>query len=505
MKVPASPSGASVLELLHPLGYAGSVRVIGRGCHPEFSLCPQSISLTPGHADLIILAPSLEELATSSWLEEAVQDSNASLSRDGVLYVLSHRSRRRQMQALLSACGLRVASVLYHHPNWREAGTLIPLEPRPLAYAFSRLIRTNPVRRRVALALIRVPGALEVVRALVPYVGLVVQRHGAQPPSKWLTGLVDAESQVSGVVLNTSWRGRAGAVLLHAVDDRQGEAVAIAKTWLSARGENAVAREANGLEEVAARAGDYGVRVPRLLGRGSLGDQPYMAETAVIGEKAAILLHGNPQLLGELLTRLADWLLGWNSATAQPQVLTQDLLGRSLLQPAAELLPLLGAGEGYPRNLRALADRLLGQRMPFVATHGDLTMVNVLMDREKHLGVIDWETASRSELPLADFYYAAVDAATAVANYQDRPAAYAACFAPDGRYRALVAQLEARFVDKLGLTMDQVALSYHASWLKYALAERRETAKTAPDEFLEIARQAALVDYGHEREHGTRQ
>jgi Ser/Thr protein kinase RdoA (MazF antagonist) len=388
-----------------------------------------------------------------------------------------------------------VVSVVFHHPNWREVGALIPLESPPLAYAFSRLIRTNPVRRRAALALVRVPGALAATRTLLPYVGLVAQRRGAQRPYSWFTRLIASEDQLSGVVLNTSWRGRGGAVLLHAIDNQHGEAAAIAKTWLSADGDSAVSREAAGLEKVARRAGDFGVRVPRLLKRGALGEKPYLVETALTGEKAAVLLHGQPQLLEGLLARLADWLVAWNSATAQPRVLTHELLDRLLLRPAAELEPALRAGAVYQYGLRALAGRLLGQTMPFVAAHGDLTMVNVLMDEKKPLGVIDWETASESGLPLTDFYYAAVDAAAAVYDYRDRPAAYAACFAAGGRYRDLVARLEARIVEALALTADQVDLSFQASWLVFALAERRETAKSAPDEFLEIARRAATEGY----------
>ncbi|MGE5602489.1 MAG: hypothetical protein ACM30E_05535, partial [Nitrososphaerales archaeon] len=198
--MPAVASNASVLELFHPAGHAEAVKVIGRGCRQEFSLCPGQDSPGTGPADLVVLAPSPEELATTGWLEDAVHEAGASLNRDGVLYVLSHRSRRRQMRGLLKACGLIVDSVLLHHPNWREAGALIPLEPRPLAYAFSRLIRTNPVRRRIALALMRVPGALALVAELLPYVGLVARRREAQPQSRGLTGLVDGESRVSGVV-----------------------------------------------------------------------------------------------------------------------------------------------------------------------------------------------------------------------------------------------------------------------------------------------------------------
>ena len=491
-------SSACVLGLLHPLGHAETARVIGRACRPGLALCPQQVNRAAGAADLVIVAPSQEDLATAGWLQEAVRDAAASLTQDGVIYILAERSRRRELQTLLRACGLTVVKVLLHHPNWAEAGTIVPLESGPLAYAFTRLIRTDPRRRKVALTLMRLPGVLPLVGRLLPSVGLIAQKPGARLQTAWFTRLLEAGSDRAGVVVSTSWRGREGAVLLHAVDGRLGKPAAIAKTWLSTEGATAAEREDTGLHEIAARAAESGVRVPELLARGRLGQQPYLVETAISGEKASVLLQRHPERLGEVLSRLTTWLIAWNLSTVQQRALTGDLLEAWLIRPCREVGSSLGAGEAYLDRLVALAGRLLGRTSALAATHGDLTMVNVLIDRDMGLGVIDWETARESGLPLADFFYAAVDAVAAIDDYRDRPAAFRACFAPDGRYRALIADLQARFVDELELTEDHVALSFHASWLSHALAERRETARSAPDEFLRIAREVAFV--GVERE-----
>jgi aminoglycoside phosphotransferase len=458
---------------------------------------------TAGPADLVILAPSPEESARADWLGKAVRDAAASLSQDGLLYLLAYRRQRRELQALLNACGLAVVVVLLHHPNWAEARTLIPLESGPLTYAFSRLIRTNLTRRSAALTIMGLPGVLPLVRRLLPAVGLVAQRPGARRQTTWFTRLLQTQRDDVGVVLSTSWRGQKGAVLLHAVHSRQGQPLAIAKTWLSAEGEATAAREAAGLEEIARRAADAGARTPTLLQRGWLGEQPYLVETAVSGEKASVLLQRRPEQLEDVLGRLVKWLLVWNLTTVQRKVLSQEMLEELLLRPGDELAASLGVGEGYNIYVAGLAHRLLGRQGTFVATHGDLTMVNVLIDQDMRLGVIDWETAKASGLPLADLFYTAVDAVAALDDYRDRPAAFRACFAPGGRYRSLVADLQARFVDQLALTPDQIALSFHASWLSYALAERRETAKAAPDEFLRIARGAAFGVAGRETELAT--
>jgi hypothetical protein len=115
------------------------------------------------------------------------------------------------------------------------------------------------------------------------------------------------------------------------------------------------------------------------------------------------------------------------------------------------------------------------------------------VERDQPPGVIDWETAQPSFLPLADFVYAAVDAVAAIDDYRDRPGAYAACFVPGGRYTHLVAQLQNQLIEKLGLTGDEVTLCCHAAWISFALAERRESAKAIPDEFLQIVQQAATA------------
>ncbi len=490
----ASSVGVSVLELLHPLGYARTVRVIGRGYEAP-GLCPEGHDQAAGLADLVLLAPSADELAEPGWLEAAVEGAAGSLERDGVLYILAGRSRRSHLRALLARCKLKVASTIMHHQDWSGAETMVPLQPAPIAYAFSRLIPTHPLRRRLALGLIRLPGVLALAAALLPRVGLLVQRPEARPAAAWFTGLPGLGEPISGVVVNTSWRGGDGAVLLHAVDAWPGEARGIAKTWLSGNGDDSVGREAEGLGDIGDRAGQFGVQVPRLLGRGRLGGRPFVAESAVVGEKAALFLRHDPRKLQALLTQLTEWLVAWNSATIQPRVLTEDILDGILLQPAAELLSQTDGYEAYRRQLQALASRVVGKEGPVVAAHGDLTMVNVLVDDAGRLGIIDWETGRPAELPLMDFFYAVVDAAAAVDDYRDRPAAFAECFAPAGRYRPLVAPLQQSCEQALGLSEDQVALSFHASWLKFALDERDESAKAAPDEFLQIVRHAATGRY----------
>lgn len=483
-----------ILELLHPLGHARNARVLGRASGAVSSLWGPGAYDPHTPADLIIIAPDAAELAAQGWLEQTVEDAAGSLRPGGLLYVLARRSVHGKLKALLEGCGLSISETLLHHPSWQDAQTLVPLTRPGLRYAFTRLIRTHPGRRKVALALLDLPGALRVVTRLMPSTGLLARRPGSPAPAAWLLDAIRPEasgssSGAASVVLHTSWRGRAGAVLLHAVD-RAGEPVAIAKTWFGPNGEEGVAREADALVRLAAAAAGFGAQVPALLRRGHHAGRPFLVESAVTGERASVWLQADPARLPALLTRLADWLAAWTAAAVRPTVATKEMLEERLLRPADEL----AMEEGYRDWLRGLAARLEGAIIPLVPAHGDLAMVNVLVRETPdgfELGVIDWETATRAGLPLCDFCYAAVDAVAALADYRDRPAAFAKCFAPDGEHRPLIERLQTGLIEKLGLTPDQFRLSFHASWLAFALDERRERTKTMPDEFLRIARQVA--------------
>jgi hypothetical protein len=230
--------------------------------------------------------------------------------------------------------------------------------------------------------------------------------------------------------------------------------------------------------QVAAEAGRAGVDVPRLLTQGQLGDRPVLIENAVQGS-------------------LADWLERWHRATAVRRPLSRARLVDALLRPAAELSADLQLGSDYLGWLETMAATAEGQEVAWVAAHNDLTMVNVLVLRgrtdgqQAQLGVIDWEDATESNLPLADFFYAAVDAAAATDDYADRAAAFAACFAPGGAWAGLVASYRDRLCRGLDIAEDVAALSFHACWLHYAARARQGPAGRETRHFLRIAQALA--------------
>ena len=129
--------------------------------------------------------------------------------------------------------------------------------------------------------------------------------------------------------------------------------------------------------------------------------------------------------------------------------------------------------------------------MPRVAVHNDLTMWNVLVDRDGSIAIVDWEGAESAALPLADFFYAATDAAAAVRRYADRLDGLVACFTTGGRHAIMVGEMQARLCGALGMTARQAELCFHACWLRHAVDERRLGRESDRAPFLEIVEWAA--------------
>jgi hypothetical protein len=310
-------------------------------------------------------------------------------------------------------------------------------------------------------------------------------------------------------VVHASWRGGDGAVIVEAFDDHGALPSRIAKTRLShpalsgaasdraVNGANGHQREVANLLNIAPEAGRAGVDVPRLLGESQLRERPVLIESALHGDPAAAWLAGHPERLPDVLSALVDWLESWNSATCVNRPLTRDLLMDALLRPAAALDDELDAGWDYFGWLETICESLEGRDVPLVAAHNDLTMVNVLIANDggtggrMRLGVIDWENASANNLPLGDFFYAAVDAVAATRDYADRHAAFDACFITGGAWTELVGTLARRLRCNLNIPEDVATLCFHACWLQYAEQAREQPAGKEAHQFLHIAQTLA--------------
>jgi hypothetical protein len=464
----------SLLELLLPRGRSARALVLGSAC-PE-RLRPAAGDDGDEPLDLVVVAPGEAERGRD-WLDRAIDECGARLDGDGIAYLILPRRSRGRARRRLRAHGLAVEGAVLHRPDIASTRELVPLERESFT-------RAGPARwkRAVAGVVFRLGGGAA-LRIASPGAALVARRPGARRQLAWLEQAGAAAAGARSAVISSSWRPQESTVVLHPLAQRR-VAPVVAKLDLSGGGRAAL--EADCLARLGPAAKEAGAAVPEPVASLDLDGVAVLVETRVDGEIAATRLMRRPAQLEDVLTGVCGWLERWEAATARRQRLSREQLERELLAPAEAVAPLLAGGADYLAALRERCARLAGAPVPLAASHNDLTMWNVLVDAEGGIGIVDWEAAEETALPLKDFFYAAVDAVAAAGGYRDRPAAARDCLAPGGERAELVAGLRARVEATVGVDPELSAISLHACWLGHALNEDRAAGPSDERPFLQI-------------------
>jgi len=478
----------SALELLHPDGMAHRATVIGGAC-PEVLRPRRPEPGAGGHADLVVLAPTRDELREPTWLESAVEATAASLADDGVVYVLSPPRLRWRIVRLLAERGIAIKMSFIHDPDTVGLRCLVPLSPAAATYAFTNLVATRPGRRRIVLLALRAGWIARLLARALPGAGLAAGRPTSRPLFDWLFALRSEDIHTPLAVVSVSWRSAGGSLVAHGFAGGAPGPAIVAKVRGPAP--PGPVEEAAIIQRLGRAASDAGVAVPEPLLVETGEHRALMLETALEGSVAAAILAETPALVPSLTRRLVEWLENWNADTRSEERLASDWFEQEVLEPARALAPLLPDGGRYVEWLESRCRTLAGTAVPLVATHNDLTMVNVFVGRSGSLGVVDWESAREQGLPLVDFYYAAVDAAAAANRYADRFAAFREQFGGEAGSSSTVRELERRLVAALDLRPEVVELAFHVCWIQHADAEQRATLEPARGPFLEILRSVA--------------
>jgi hypothetical protein len=439
--------------------------------------------------DLVILAPTLAE-CREDHLRRLVQRMVEVLADDGVGYVLAPPRWRHMIGRLLRAQGLTRQSYIQHVPDWRTSSWLVPLKPRPARYAVKKLLPMPSLRKHLAIGSLSGNASARLLGMGSPSAALVARRPGARPLFAWLARHVRPDQDFDTPVMRRSWRAEHGATILYCFTDNRPVPTAIAKTSTGDGSTDGPVREAALLARLGAEARSAGADVPQAFNVLRLGHEPILLQSMLPGDSVASLLAAKPGLLTHYTRLVADWLGRWNTATARPTSIDPALLDRELLAPAELLASRLRYGTAYGAWLREQCHAVVGVTIPVVALHGDLTMRNIVSTGPGHVGVIDWETAHPSGLPLTDFFYAMTDA-VAVATGQTRPAAFATCWEDDGEVAACLATLLRQHSAMLAIGPPIVDLCMHACWLHHAANEHHAAGEAADRPFLAIVEQLA--------------
>jgi len=471
----------TLLELVLPGGRTASRMVIGSGA-------PDWVHLDSGDrpADLVIVAPDPDEAGRADWGGLAVEQAVASATPQGMIYLMLPAGARRRAMGRLRALAEGPVVTFLHHPGFTRTEHLVPVERASLRRWLDSGEGSSPLMRRFAGAALAIPAAERFTAAALPAIGIAAFRDAASIPFAWLGRL--SGKPVARARVRAKWRGGRGGAVVTGLDPA-GAPVAIAKIALG--GECAAkraGREAERLSRLGPAARQAGALVPSAELAEFPGGWPILLLSPMAGRPAASLIAAKAQPPEAVIAGLVEWLVRWSAATRAPAPLDDEWIERRLIAPAT----MLGADlpDGYVAWLRARANAAKGEAISSVATHGDLTMSNVLLAGGS-LRVVDWEAAEPEGLPLSDLLYAAVDATAAREGYRDRVAAFERCFPPGARTPGQLGQGLDRLRREADLSDAAAALCVHACWLQHAADERSKRGPEEARPFLAIVRRLA--------------
>lgn len=425
-----------------------------------------------GPIDLAIIAPSAVEVSRA-WLQRSIAAAADRLDREGMLWILVPRRWRGTAERTLGRCQLVQLGGVLAIPRWPDSDHLIPLAYATLRDAGPRHLGLTRVLASMlgGLAMTRM-GRLLLSRA-APGCALLAAREPAPPAFRWL-GDLDRSGAVTATV-SCGPRSDARVAVALRFPPRRGAPDLVVKAALDEAGIERVQAERRALERLAGSAAGAGARVP--------APRPYacqwlLATDALAGRPAGAELAASPRRLSAIACAVADWLLRWNTATASRAPATAELLEQLLLGPLERLVAAGVVPEAYACTLAAIAARLQRRELVLVAAHRDLTMSNILLAGSAP-GILDWESATATGLPLTDLWYALADG-VARATRLTRASAVEALVTGAAPAPTALTQLPAQHAAALRLSVDETMLAFHVCWLGHADNELRRGAGNGP-------------------------
>ena len=456
------------IKAIHSNGTSQRIRVVTGEVEPA---APRDSS------DVVIFAPSARP--TDRPLSKALDEAVAAMGPGGVLYAVTPRQSRRKILRLLRRHGLEIGG-----PRLRlrsgAAKYYVPLTARSFRFAIDSW--SLPRRWHFVMWLLNtIPGSCRFLSFVLPRVGFAAFRPESRPFSWLLSRLAEMPGEA---LVATSWRLTEAAALVFGFAGSDPTPIIVAKQAPASKRARAY-HEANMLGQVAPIAQQAGVGVPRLIELLDDWGQTYVLETGVPGRPLSQRLARWPADLSTVVHKLSTWLEAWHQNSVQRAALTSAECEEMILSPARSLAEELLDGSQYLAWLAGACSQLIGTEVPWVNTHNDLTMANVLQDDYGRIFVVDWEVARARGLPLADFWYSACDAATACGS-QDRATTFNQCFLKEGGLSALVAQHDQRLREIVGGPPEWLELCFHACWLQHAVNEQVERTPGESSPFLAI-------------------
>jgi hypothetical protein len=463
--------GMSALELLHPDGVAGRSAVIGNNA-PE-RLVPDVESSREGPQNLILVAPTETESSSPMWIEHAISQVARTLQADGFAYFLVPRRTRIRLRRMARHYGLVVESGWIHRPDQPTSRYLVPLQTYSLRLALFSLAPLSLTHQRLLALALSVPAVKSLLPFMLPSVGLIVRRPGARPLLEWFGRIGDSAHEPGSAILKTRPLHRPQIATLIGIDPSRGSPSVIAKVGLNKSATmqcEELAGRSLRCSEAAIKAGGV-VPISRVDRASHLNT--VVVQSPVPGEPATNLLISGRYTLRDMQRIVSEWLVSWNRGTCVREPIDDDWLEAEILEPVRRLSLHCDFGHQYLEWLTQLCEAASGRIVPKVTTHNDLSVENILIDRDGRIGIIDWELSRERDLPLMDFIFATASI-TGTRRSITWSQAVRESFSPNGKHSECIARLGLRLIDVIGLPTDLMDLCFHACWIRSADWYRRE-------------------------------
>lgn len=167
--------------------------------------------------------------------------------------------------------------------------------------------------------------------------------------------------------------------------------------------------------------------VPRPLALEHVAGRMMLLSTAMPGTPLKIRYYTpghvrRPDLVAQDFALAGEWLARFQQETRSGTVTLgpdafDEWIHPTLRRYQAEV-GWSGWESGLAGHLAELCARLAGTRVPVVGVHGDYAPGNILLDRDRVSGVVDWELGRRAGLPFSDL----LKFAASYGSYLDRAA-----------------------------------------------------------------------------------
>ena len=167
--------------------------------------------------------------------------------------------------------------------------------------------------------------------------------------------------------------------------------------------------------------------LPRTLGLHSIDEVDVHLQSGVSGHHLVAQTASKrlrPDRVARQLDVVLSWCLDMQRASAHPTVVDDAFISTRLEPLAAAAVTALDGDEATATLLAgALQDAraLVGTSLPLVVAHGDYWAGNIMVERGRVVGVVDWERATLDDLPIWDPVKAVGSAAYHLDRYRSIP------------------------------------------------------------------------------------